>query len=70
MVPSLSEFAISDFLYVTEGIPQIIWYALLNKHYGLRQGTDLALKFGRAIDGLSIKKEVPYHVSWFSDLNK
>ncbi|SDS20457.1 hypothetical protein SAMN05192545_0965 [Maribacter dokdonensis] len=69
LVPPLSEFAISDFSYVTEGIPQIIWYALLNKYYGLRQGTDLASKFGQTIDSLSIKKEVPYHLSWFSDLN-
>jgi len=70
LVPPLSEFAISDFSYVKDGIPQIIWYALLNKYYGLRQGTDLALKFGQTIDSLLIKKEVPYHLSWFYDLSK
>jgi hypothetical protein len=68
--PPLSEFAISDFSYVNEGIPQIIWFALLNKYYGLRIGTDLASKFGKSIDGLGIKKEVPYNLSWFSNLEK
>ncbi|MBA6316225.1 hypothetical protein [Cellulophaga baltica] len=68
--PPLSEFAISDFSYVNEGIPQIIWFALLNKYYGLRTGTDLASKFGQVINDLGIKKEVPYNLSWFSSLEK
>lgn len=66
----MSELALSDFSYVTEGIPQIIWFALLNRHYGIKQGTDLALKFAKSIDSLNLKKEVPYHLTWFDNLNE
>ena len=65
----MSELAISDFSYVADGIPQIIWIALLNKCYGFKQGTNLALNFAKSIDNLKLKKEVPYHLSWFDNLN-
>lgn len=69
LIPPLAEFGIGDYSYVTEGIPQIIWLALINKYYGLEQGTDLVLKFVKLIDNLEIKKEVPYNLSWFSSLS-
>jgi len=69
LIPPLAEFNIGDYSYVTEGIPQIIWLALLNKHYGIREGTDLALKFAKLIDDLKIKKDVPYYLSWFTNIS-
>jgi len=66
--PLLSAMGESDYSYVEKGIPQIIWIALLNKKFGLKTGTSVSLEFVQIIDSLGIKKDVPYNISWFSDI--
>ncbi|CDF79520.1 hypothetical protein BN863_18080 [Formosa agariphila KMM 3901] len=66
--PLLSVMGESDYSYVEKGIPQIIWIALLNKKFGLKTGISISLEFVQIIDCLEIKKDVPYNISWFSDI--
>jgi hypothetical protein len=68
--PLLSVMGESDYSYVEKGIPQIIWIALLNKKFGLKTGTSISWEFVEIIDSLKLKKDVPYNISWFSDLKK
>lgn len=66
--PLLSVMGESDYSYEEKGIPQIIWIALLNKKFGLKTGTSISLEFVQIIDSLELKKEVPYNISWFSNI--
>ena len=68
--PLLSVIGESDFSYVKKGIPQIIWLSLLIEKLGLKKGTELAVDFAKIIDELEIKKDVPYYISWFTDINE
>lgn len=71
LIPPLLEImGESSYSYIKNGIPEIIWLSILNKNFGHREGTQIAVNFVEVIDKLKIKDEVPYFISWFSDLKQ
>lgn len=67
--PLLLAIGEGNFSYVKNGIPEIIWIALLNKKLGLISGAKLTQAFSKSIYELNILDEVPYNISWFNKLS-
>lgn len=58
-----------DSKYIDYGIPEIIWIAFLNKNLGLRIGAETGLKFTQIVKDCTKIDEVPFYISWYSNLN-
>lgn len=67
--PLLLAIGEGNFSYVKNGIPEVIWIALLNKKLGLAFGAQLAQAFAKSIYELKISDEIPYNISWFNKLS-
>jgi hypothetical protein len=70
LTPPLMNYNFQDSTYIENTIPEIIWITILVSKFRLRQGTKLGLQFINIVRNSRNIEEIPFYISWFSNLDE